>query len=381
MQKDATTSGHSGKTGAVPTTLTIPALPAGMWAHNIAYDDDGLSDADLAAVLTVTSRIEQAVLGAPDTTESEIVEMVAGPEVRREESLLVRDARSEPVAACWYAVDEASRQVFCETYVVPTTEQEPLLLQTLVRHGLAVARRAIADRAGWTIHGGCLAQETQYADVLRANGFRPIRHFWRMEISCDSPEIPPTAPQPGTGVTIETGGSDDHRRAIHLVDQESFADHWNFTPRTYDELWRHLLNETGARPEYWNLLRVDGDPAAICLLNDSRLEHGFGYVSVLGVRRAYRRRGFGHLLLRRAFVQAREGGLRGVALHVDSESLTGATRLYESVGMAPVQVIDAYELAEPASPAGGRREVSPSGCPRIPAAGSVVRPAGANGSA
>jgi mycothiol synthase len=51
------------------------------------------------------------------------------------------------------------------------------------------------------------------------------------------------------------------------------------------------------------------------------------------VRRAHRRRGIGEALLRTSFVQFHKRGLRGAVLEVDTESVTGATRLYERMGM------------------------------------------------
>jgi ribosomal protein S18 acetylase RimI-like enzyme len=313
----------------------------------VRYQGDGLHPDDLAALVLIVNRTDEAFLGEADTTEAEVVEMAAGPDVLREESLLVVDGAGAPVGAGWYDVDEVGREIFCESYVVPQRDGSDTLQDALVRHGIDVGRRVVAGRDGWRLRAGTLAQEEAYAETLQANGYRLIRRFWRMEIRSDSPEIPAVVPSLPAGVTVETGGRDEQRRAIHEVDQAAFADHWNFTPRSYEENWRHLLAEAGARPEHWSLLRVDGDPAAICLLSDGRLDRGYAYVSVLGVRREYRRRGLAQLLLRRAFAQARDAGLVGTALHVDSENPTGATRLYESVGMTAAQVVHTYELTLP----------------------------------
>ena len=58
-----------------------------------------------------------------------------------------------------------------------------------------------------------------------------------------------------------------------------------------------------------------------------------GWVGMLGVRRPWRRRGLGELLLRTAFAEFARHGETRVGLGVDAESETGATRLYESAGM------------------------------------------------
>jgi mycothiol synthase len=57
------------------------------------------------------------------------------------------------------------------------------------------------------------------------------------------------------------------------------------------------------------------------------------FVAMLGVRPAWRRLGLGQALLLHAFGAFHAGGKRKVFLGVDSENPTGATRLYERVGM------------------------------------------------
>jgi ribosomal protein S18 acetylase RimI-like enzyme len=56
-------------------------------------------------------------------------------------------------------------------------------------------------------------------------------------------------------------------------------------------------------------------------------------VGLLGVRKPWRKRGLGKALLVHAFREFRDRGYDRATLGVDSENPTGATRLYESVGM------------------------------------------------
>jgi mycothiol synthase len=60
------------------------------------------------------------------------------------------------------------------------------------------------------------------------------------------------------------------------------------------------------------------------------------------VRRPWRGRGLGEALLRHSFVEFHRRGRRAVALGVDADSLTGATRLYERAGMHVDQVHELY---------------------------------------
>ena len=76
--------------------------------------------------------------------------------------------------------------------------------------------------------------------------------------------------------------------------------------------------------------------AGICLcdVNEehiARIGRQEGWVDILGVRRRYRHRGLGRALLLAGLHVLKEAGMESAMLGVDAESLTGATRLYESV--------------------------------------------------
>ena len=68
-----------------------------------------------------------------------------------------------------------------------------------------------------------------------------------------------------------------------------------------------------------------------------------GWVSSLGVRRPWRRRGLALAILLHAFHELAARGKPRVGLGVDSQSLTGATRLYEKAGMHVVRESYEYE--------------------------------------
>ena len=97
-------------------------------------------------------------------------------------------------------------------------------------------------------------------------------------------------------------------------------------------------------PELW-ILAMDGDEVAGMALCASRRagQEDLGWVSSLGVRRPWRRRGLALAILRRAFGLLAARGKSRVGLGVDSQSLTGATRLYEKAGMHVVRELYEYE--------------------------------------
>jgi ribosomal protein S18 acetylase RimI-like enzyme len=68
-----------------------------------------------------------------------------------------------------------------------------------------------------------------------------------------------------------------------------------------------------------------------------------GWVDYLGVLPAARGRGVGAALLRRSFATFAGRGKPTVFLNVDAENVTGATALYERVGMRVVKRWDLWE--------------------------------------
>jgi mycothiol synthase len=62
----------------------------------------------------------------------------------------------------------------------------------------------------------------------------------------------------------------------------------------------------------------------------------------VAVRRPWRRRGVARALLTSSLVGAREAGFTSANLGVDSDSPTGATGLYESIGFAPEKTFTNY---------------------------------------
>ncbi len=66
------------------------------------------------------------------------------------------------------------------------------------------------------------------------------------------------------------------------------------------------------------------------------------YVSEVSVRRPWRRRGLARALLAGSLVAAREAGFTSASLGVDTDSPTGATALYESLGFIPDKTFTVY---------------------------------------
>jgi GNAT superfamily N-acetyltransferase len=167
-----------------------------------------------------------------------------------------------------------------------------------------------------------------YAALLASRGFHEVRRFFEMTIELAGP--PPT-PELPDGLRLDVFAEVDARAFYDALD-ESFQDHWEHHSLPFDEWWARRSGAPDFDPTLWFIVR-DGVEVAAVVRNDQN-RNGGGWVGALGVRRPWRGRGVGRALLHRTFGEFYDRGVTCVSLGVDAESPTGATRLYESVGMA-----------------------------------------------
>jgi mycothiol synthase len=174
--------------------------------------------------------------------------------------------------------------------------------------------------------------------LLEEQNYSLQRVFFQMHIDIETPPILPDVPM-GIQVSCCDGSMADIRRAYETI-EEGFEDHWDHTRRTFAEWWQKMQ---GLRfdPTLW-LFAMDGEQmagAALCRIRSE--DHG--WIELLAVRRQWRNRGLGATLLQSAFATFYQRGIKHIGLGVDSQSLTGAQRLYERAGMHITMPIGYYE--------------------------------------
>ena len=175
------------------------------------------------------------------------------------------------------------------------------------------------------------------AALLRARGLHPVRHFWHMQIDLVEPFEAGFAPE---GIEISGIEPDQDLAAIHAILDEAFADDWGYHPEPFDRWAENHVSSPSFDPSLWLLARDGGEPVGALTAN---VFGDRGWVSEIGVLASHRGRGVGAALLRRSFASFVGRGLSCVMLNVDSENPTGATVLYERVGM---RVVNRWTLWE-----------------------------------
>jgi mycothiol synthase len=175
--------------------------------------------------------------------------------------------------------------------------------------------------------------------LFRCRGFERVRSFFRMVV-----DVTEEQPEPGWPEGVELRLLDPGRDGPILYDAEleAFADEWEYVPLGYEE-WRERVFE---RPRFDPALVPvvwAGDDVVAFSRNYPKRNGDWGWIGTLGVRPAWRRRGLGLALLRESFRRFRETGETTVALGVDVENPTGATRLYERAGMRVFWQADVWQ--------------------------------------
>jgi mycothiol synthase len=171
----------------------------------------------------------------------------------------------------------------------------------------------------------------------RAN-FRDIRHHWRMEIEFSEVPVSPDWPK---GITLRPFVSERDARAVFDVDNTVFQDHWGFVAHDFEN-WKHWeVERSDFDPSLWFVAYEGDQPVGISLCHD--VDGRYGWVNTLGVLRPWRRSGLGLALLLHSFGEFYRRGRRRAGLGVDSQNLTGATRLYQRAGMYKARESITYE--------------------------------------
>jgi mycothiol synthase len=179
--------------------------------------------------------------------------------------------------------------------------------------------------------------------LLETRGFEVQRYSLRMLADL---EAEPDEPQWPEGISVRTRDGDEDDRPAFELQCETFADQGgDYVSETFED-WLHWVRREPFDPGLWFLAFSDGELVGISLCRGEWAgDDELGWVSVVGVRRSWRRKGLGSALLLHSFRELRQRGARRVGLGVRADNATGAVRVYERVGMREVGRQVWYEKA------------------------------------
>jgi ribosomal protein S18 acetylase RimI-like enzyme len=179
--------------------------------------------------------------------------------------------------------------------------------------------------------------------LLRNDGYEAARSFYDMVAPSLEGIVAPPMPE-----GIETRPvTRDQFRTIWDAMAEAFRDHWGEAEWVEEDWQRWAADPDNEDPRLWRV-GWDGDQVAGVIATTVPAEENerYGrsrvYVASVSVRRPWRRRGLARALLASSLVAAREAGYTSASLGVDSNSPTGATDLYRSLGFEPEKTFIAW---------------------------------------
>jgi GNAT superfamily N-acetyltransferase len=181
--------------------------------------------------------------------------------------------------------------------------------------------------------------------LLEGAGYAWFKRFVRMEITLDAEPEPASLPE---GVLFREVDIERDLPGIYDVVDESFAEHWSGSPRTFED-WRKTAQGYGFDPVLWTQAFRGDQRVAVAIGQNMS---GYGWVKWVGVLKPERGRGLGKALLQQQFRTFWRKGITTVGLGVDTENTTGAIALYTGAGMSVSHSNDAYEKSVMAFAAG-----------------------------
>jgi mycothiol synthase len=308
-------------------SLSTKLLPPG-FVIRAPREEDAQAVADLMRACDIAN------YGVPDSDVNDVLDEWSAPdfELQRDAWILERPG----AGIVGYAGTRARRAGadFDASLCVLPGESVPALGPSLIE---AVETRVLeAAPAGEALVCCFIASvETAWRALLEQSGYKEARTFFRMRIDLapGPARLTATAPawdEPAVGeieIRALRLGIDD--RTLHATLEESFAEHFRHSPRTFEDWWALRANHARFDPDLCLVAWEDERAAGALFAYDYE---DLGFIRELGVLKPWRGRGVGSALLRRSFEDFRTRGQFRVVLGVDAEN-EGAVVLYERVGM------------------------------------------------
>jgi mycothiol synthase len=285
---------------------------------------------DVEAAAGIVRAEELSLRGESEFGRADLLDFWAASNVRGAAWIVERERR--PVAFASYI--ERGDEGMCWITVHPDVAARGLSSWLLAR-----AEEQARAASSPSLRLGTLSENAAARRLFAAHGYREVRHYFTMRIDLDSE--PEQAVWPD-GITVATFRPED-ARAVHAALNEAFAEEWGWHALSFEEWREHRFEAPHTDVSLWFIAWDGEDVAGVARCEDHR--DGGGWVGAIGVRGPWRGRGVGRALLLHAFAEFRRRGDPHVGLGVDAENPTGATRLYESVGMKVIKEDVVFEKA------------------------------------
>lgn len=171
---------------------------------------------------------------------------------------------------------------------------------------------------------------------LEASGYRRVRNVLCLAWSAHAPT--PAEPLP-EGINLEPVASEQDARDLHRADRLAFAQNPDYEPELFEAFFDEHLSHPDLHPASTRIARHGDQPAGFVVCRKSG---PMGYIDLLAVAPAHRRRHLGRFLLAHALHTLRADGAQEVRLDVASDN-PRALALYRGAGMTERHEVQVFE--------------------------------------
>ncbi|MCX6658622.1 MAG: GNAT family N-acetyltransferase [Euryarchaeota archaeon] len=178
------------------------------------------------------------------------------------------------------------------------------------------------------------SEPNEWKALLEKNGYSPS--WYLLAMLRPLAESIPDLPLPN-GVEVRPARPEQYR-TIWDAAAEAMRDERTFTEEERNgEAFERYVKSSNFSPDLWQIA-WEGDQVAGGVQNyideneNIELKRRWGHTEDIFVRRRWRRKGLAHALIARSYRLLKEKGMEYAALDMEAENLSGALRLYESLG-------------------------------------------------
>jgi phosphinothricin acetyltransferase len=227
---------------------------------------------DLAAVVELGNAFERVFTGAEGFTAEELADEWSRLDLEQDSWLVI--VPGGRLAGYATLEDRGERRFLSDGYVHPE-------LRGLGVGGKLVelAEERARARGAVAVQNAIVSADHAAAQVLEQRGYRPIRHFYRMEA-----ELGDEPPEPGwpEGIRVEPFDEAD-AEAFHDAIEDAWQDHWDYSPRPFEQFRERLLGGARYEPGLWTVAWSGAEIAGGTICEAG--VYDMGWVRSLSVRR------------------------------------------------------------------------------------------------
>jgi mycothiol synthase len=179
-------------------------------------------------------------------------------------------------------------------------------------------------------------------EMLERHGYEPERYFFEMLRDLSLPIQEYVLPQGIEVRPVEPA----HYSKIFAAQNEGFQDHWGYVPLSEAGI-QWYKESPQFQPWLWKIA-WEGHEVIGMVQNfideaqNQRFSRKRGYTEEICVRRPWRRKGIARALISQSLKELRKRGMAQAALGVDTENLSGALGLYQSLDYEQARMHSSY---------------------------------------